>query len=332
MSGPTMPALSARTGEASVGPSPWRRSFDLRPARCALVVACALMSLGQGQVLAEVHKQSPAPDHQRQVPVNPGGADAARPAAGPPVAAPVAPEEDRPISAAEAARLAVRCHVPEDLTFTEASLPRLALRLKAGAAARAQSPVPVVVLGTGSSAGAGVSAPDQAYPARLQRELERVFPGRRFEVRTLARRGARVADMLARLEVDVVPRKPALLVWQIGVSDAVEGVPVNRFGSELQRGLARLEKADIDVMLMDMQFSPFTGLLINAREYRGYTRWIAKRAQVPLLRRYDMMEFWDEQGVFDLGVTHPATADGIHACIAHQAAGLIEAAVLAAGR
>ena len=253
---------------------------------------------------------------------------------GPVAAAALGPVPPGPITPEEASRLAVRCGVPEDLRFTDAALPRLALRLKASVsgAPRVQTPVSVVVLGSGSSAGAGVSAPEHAYPARLRRELERVFPGQRFEVRTLARRGARVSDMLARIDADVVALKPSLLVWQIGATDAVNGIPINRFGRELQRGLARLEKADIDVLLMDMQFSPFTGLLINAREYRGYIRWIAKRAQVPLLRRYEMMEYWADQGVFELEVTDQATADGVHACVALQAADLIRTAVDEAGR
>ena len=87
-----------------------------------------------------------------------------------------------------------RCAVPDELMYSEAGLPHLAERLFRGVT---NAPVNVVVLGAGSSAGVGVSSVELAYPARLAADLERLFAGRRFEVRTLARRGARVAKRVA---------------------------------------------------------------------------------------------------------------------------------------
>ena len=104
-------------------------------------------------------------------------------------------------------------------------------------------------------------------------------------------------------------------------------MPINQFGMQLRQGIEALREAGIDVVLMDMQYSPFTDMLINAREYRGYIRWIAKREQVPLLRHYEMMETWSEDGLIDLAAREPAVrtrmAEAVHRCVASHLAQLI---------
>ncbi len=226
------------------------------------------------------------------------------------------------------------CPVPDELQYSEAELPRLAAHLDPGR--MADSPVPIVVVGAGSSAGAGLASPDDAYPARLKDELRHRFPGLSFDVRVLARRGDRVADMLRRLRAEVIPRRPALVVWQIGAADAVSGVPINAFGRQVSQGIELLHGAGIDLVLLDMQYNPFTDMLINAREYRGYVRWIAKRDKVPLLRRYEMMESWAEQELIDLSSRDAGvrvrTAQTVHACVAGRLAQLIRRVVDATPR
>ncbi|MFT3803168.1 MAG: hypothetical protein QM766_18390 [Burkholderiaceae bacterium] len=231
-------------------------------------------------------------------------------------------------------RLDEACPIPDELRYSEAELPRFAARLEA--AKGAGTAIPVIVVGAGSSAGAGLASPGDAYPMRLRDELHRRFPALAFDVRVLARRGDKVSDMLRRLRGEIVPQRPALLIWQIGAADAVSGVPINAFGRQLSQGIELVHGAGIDLVLMDMQYSPFTDMLINAREYRGYIRWIAKREKVPLLRRYEMMEAWAEQELIDLSSrdadTRVKTAQKVHACVAGRLAQLIRDVVDAAPR
>lgn len=256
------------------------------------------------------------------------------------------PVEGAPTGGSAAATL---CAAPEEFTSIDTPLVHLAARIgeaRQGAQPSGASPAAskpgaapagaalVVVLGTGSSAGNGVSAPTQAFPQRLAVDLVRLLPEARLAVRTLATRGATVGQMVRRIEKEVLPMRPALVVWQIGATDAVDGISINLFGHQLERGLTLLNDAGIDVVLMDMQYSPYTELLINAGDYRHYVRWIARSRGIALMRRYEMMHYWSDENVFDLNSDDPAvrlrTADAVHGCVARQLAAMIRSGLQAA--
>jgi lysophospholipase L1-like esterase len=216
------------------------------------------------------------------------------------------------------------CRVPAGMMVTDASLPRVAKRLAEG------RPLEVVVLGSGSSAGAGVSDRSRAYPAVLQRELAKRFPGQTVNVESYARRGATAAEMTDWLEREIVARKPALVVWQTGTADAVKNVELSDFGDALAKGIAALHAQDIDVMLIDMQYGPQTDALLQLKPYQQYMQWAARTAGVPLFRRHDVMEHWSEQGAVDLAATNRRAqlnaADFVHDCLGRLLAAAIDQA------
>ncbi|HVL56540.1 MAG TPA: SGNH/GDSL hydrolase family protein [Burkholderiaceae bacterium] len=206
------------------------------------------------------------------------------------------------------------CDVPDALIQTEAPLPALAKRL------RTDSPASIVVLGSGSSAGSGVSTPEFAYPNRLAGWLQSLFPNARLKVDVVARRGMTARDMLEALKNDIVRRRPALVVWQTGATDAVRGVSPANFGDLLDEGIRLLHRNRIDVVLVDTQYSPYTEAFVNVGPYRDYLLWTARRHRVPLFRRHDIMASWYEQGQFDLTsrdkTVQLRNADRIHDCLA----------------
>lgn len=222
---------------------------------------------------------------------------------------------------AAALQLPPRCEAPAALAQVPQPFGHAAAELATGGLVR------IAVLGSGSSAGNGVSAPENAYPAALKRHLQKLYPDAAFDVATFAQRGARVADMLVRLEADVLPLQPALVIWQIGVSDVVETVPLARFRRDLDRGLKLLRAADADVLLVDMQFSRYTELLVSPGEYLDQLRWISRRQGVALLRRYALMEHWIGTAAFDFqGGTQAEqqrSADLAHDCVAGWLARMI---------
>lgn len=225
---------------------------------------------------------------------------------------------------AAADTLLEQCQVPAELASVDESLPRLAGRL-------AERPLVVAVVGSGSSAGSGVSARDRSYPAALQRELARRLPGVQVEVQTYARRGASAATQLEVIEREVIPRQPALVVWQTGTVDAVQRVDLNAFGETLQAGIAALHDKGIDVMLVDMQYGPQTDSLLQLRPYRNYMAWAARNLDAPIFRRYEIMQHWWENGTVDLAASGKAeqakAADFVHDCIGRLLAAAIEGAV-----
>lgn len=216
---------------------------------------------------------------------------------------------------------AALCQVPSELATLEDPLPRFARRL-------GERPLNVIVIGSGSTAGAGTSDRSRAYPQVLQRELGRLL-GAPVAVESIAKRGATAADMLEILRRDVVPRRPALVIWQTGTADAVRGVDINTFGEALEQGFDLLQERGIDVVLMDMQFGPQTDALIKLRPYRSYMMWASRGRDVPLFRRHDLMNYWSERGVVDLSATTRAdqskAADFVHECIGRVlAAGIVQ--------
>ncbi|NMG33740.1 hypothetical protein GRF61_04660 [Azoarcus sp. TTM-91] len=177
----------------------------------------------------------------------------------------------------------------------------------------------VLVWGTRSTAGAGTSGTDQAYPAHLRARLAERYPGVALEVEVLSQPGQTATQMVRGLQPEVIARKPDLVVWQTGSADAVRNTSLQEFGRAVSRALKTLRGRNIDVMLMDMQYGPYSDLLANFRPYRGYLWWASRQEDVALLPRYQIMELWEEQGRFDLGTEdrklQRVNADAIHACL-----------------
>jgi lysophospholipase L1-like esterase len=99
-----------------------------------------------------------------------------------------------------------------------------------------------VALGSSSTEGAGASGPGATYPARLEAALRAAWPGRLVEVSNAGRSGETSAEMLARLERDVLARRPQLVVWQAGGNEALRGGSVEGFRAVMAEGLARLRR------------------------------------------------------------------------------------------
>lgn len=206
------------------------------------------------------------------------------------------------------------CRVPDETALMDASLPRFAKRLKGSA------PATVVVIGSGSATGSGTTGANAAFPHRLELRLAKAYPKAAIRLVVLARMGQTAPAMRARFTREVLPLKPALVIWQTGSADVANGVPVTEFESSLEHGIAELQGNGSDVLLMDGQFSPRASLMINTDAYRDAVRWNARHYELPLFRRYDTMQYWWNNDVFDLDTQDKAsqvdTADRIHDCVA----------------
>jgi len=177
-----------------------------------------------------------------------------------------------------------RCQAPENLLRFKAPLPRLASAVSSG------KPVRIVALGSSSTQGVGASKPDFAYPRKLQSELRRRYPDRKITVENLGVGGQLASDMLVRIKKDVLPRRPALVIWQTGVNDAMRHVDINDFRETVLKGIDELKEKNIDVVLLDMQYFP------RSEKIRGFARYvvamqeIAAGRKVPILRRFAIMK------------------------------------------
>jgi hypothetical protein len=186
------------------------------------------------------------------------------------------------------------CAVPASFYDTEPTLPKTAAAIASG------QPVSIVAIGGASTLGHAAGSPDLAWPARLAVALTSRFPAARVTVdnRAVARQTAQ--EMAARLDREVIPLKPTLVIWETGTTDAVQGTELDEFRQTMQDGIDRLRASGAEIVLMDMQFSRQTHAVINFDRYESVLREVTDANEVPLFRRYDIMRHWAENGLFDL--------------------------------
>ncbi|HRD76771.1 MAG TPA: GDSL-type esterase/lipase family protein [Hyphomicrobiaceae bacterium] len=149
--------------------------------------------------------------------------------------------------------------------------------------------IKIVALGSSSTAGSGASNPNASYPARLDAELDRLFPGRDFHVANFGTGGQLASDMLERIDRDIIPLLPSLVIWQTGVNDAIQDVGLENFRNTLRTGIAHLKSAGIDVILVDMQYYPRSERVAVYKDYLRAMRDVAEDLKVALFRRHTIM-------------------------------------------
>jgi hypothetical protein len=186
------------------------------------------------------------------------------------------------------------CPVPERFY---ASQPTLTKTTKALAGGRN---VVITALGGSSTTGYAAGGLALSWPARLNSALAEKFPAARTKVVNLAVERQTAKRALQRLDRDVFPLKPALVVWETGTMEAVRGINVDEFRDTVQDGITEIRAAGAEVVLMNMQFSRETDTVINFSPYLVALRELADGHDVPLFRRHGIMRHWAEIGTLDL--------------------------------
>lgn len=210
------------------------------------------------------------------------------------------------------------CAVPGNLLADLDPLPHTAVRLRQGGT--------VLIVAIGGASTRGVGPPDQSYPTQLQAELSRRYPQVHFQVVNLGVARQSAHDMARRLAGEVLPAGPVLVIWETGTNDAVRAVDIGDFEESLKTGLEALSQAEVDAILVDMQYSRETASVINFEPYLEIMRNMADIYHVRMFRRYDMMKFWNENGVFDFSAPkgeRMLQARRVYACIARRLADFI---------
>jgi lysophospholipase L1-like esterase len=208
-----------------------------------------------------------------------------------------------PPSASAAAR-APNCNVAADKARFDRPLAHVARLIAAG------KPVKIVALGSSSTFGAGASTPASSYPSRLADELARRLPGDDITVINRGVNGDEAADMLARMEKDVIAEKPDLVLWQAGTNSVLRDQAVLPHASLLHEGLARLKATGADIVLIDPQFAPKVIAKPNIEGMVSLIAAAAKAEHVCLFQRFALMRQWHE--IEGLPFEAFISPDGLH--------------------
>jgi hypothetical protein len=210
------------------------------------------------------------------------------------------------------------CAAPEHVTHVEGKLPASA------AAIAKEHRLNILVLGTGSSTLPGADGANAAYPTRLQVALQERLKDIKVDLKIEVRSRRTTADMVKTLQT-VLDAKPDLVIWQTGTFDAMRGVDPDEFRATLKGGVKKLQAAGIDVILVNMQYSPRTEMMVAAGTYAENMRWVAQQRDAPLFDRLGLLKYWSEEGTFDFSAPEAASkvAQQVHNCIGKLLADLI---------
>lgn len=254
---------------------------------------------------------------------------------------------------ADTAKQARNCYVPDDLLSEPGRLPGLSAAL-----VRGKGDLLVIMLGSestnpsparpasvpsntaNSDAGGSISSRLRATLAaaarnplaeRLQERLIQdlgPLPGRTVHVESVGRRSSTVAEQASLIGKQILPRKPALVIWNLGRTDTRRGLPPANMARALDRGLEQLRRQHIDTIVMDPPYHPQFEAFYRTDDYRQYIRWTMNLHDQPYLQRYDMIDYWASTGRIDLDSGEPdrqaAAVTFTETCIAYQLSRMID--------
>jgi lysophospholipase L1-like esterase len=186
------------------------------------------------------------------------------------------------------------CRFPDDLALTDQHLPAVHAALA--------DHQPLTILAIGGAATAGVAAKGEAFtfPSRLAAHLRRLLPGQGV---TVINRGVPGRSSRLRVEAlapELARLKPTLVIWAPGASEAGQSDDLAPFEDSLNEGIALIRAQHADLILIDLQYAPSIARIIDLNRYNGVIAGVAEAEGVPLLRRSDLMRYWNDNGVIDL--------------------------------
>jgi acyl-CoA thioesterase I len=192
-------------------------------------------------------------------------------------------------------------------------------------------PVDILAIGSSSTEGIGASSPANAYPARLEEELEKLT-GADFDVKNAGVGGELAAKTLERLKKALKSGWARLVIWQVGTNDALVGVNEALFRATLSAGVAAVRAAGVPLVLVDPQFTLKTPDPARYERFVKIVDDIGAADHVPVLSRYAMMKRFAVKSAASIGLL---SRDGLHMndlgyrCLAHALAEGIEGAAAA---
>ena len=212
-----------------------------------------------------------------------------------------------------------QCDPPQSLIESETDLARAMNEFKD------KHRLDVTVIGSGSSALSGPDGARSAYPARLEDALKQRLAGAEIKVTAHVQAKETTATMVSGLGKILSDDKPALVIWQTGTADALNGVEPEDFRKNLDDGIEQIQAAGADVILMNMQYSPRTASMLDVSAYADVMRIVAEQRGALLFDRFAIMESWNDSGTFDLYTTtkNYDMARRVHDCIGWALASLI---------
>jgi lysophospholipase L1-like esterase len=199
----------------------------------------------------------------------------------------------------------VPCLPPKGDAASIGSLPHVAKKLAAGA------PAVIIAFGSSSTLGTGASAPEFTYPNRLAAQLRWYYPTANITIINAGVGGEDAPEMMKRLQSSVIDARPDLVIWQVGTNAVLRNLDPAETAKLVEDGVARIQAADSDVVLVDPQYSPrVTEHGESAGRIVTLLKKIAMLRHVGIFPRFQVMRDWHEKQA--LPIESFVISDGLH--------------------
>jgi hypothetical protein len=198
--------------------------------------------------------------------------------------------------------------------------------------------IKIAAIGSSTTAGEGGIVP---YPHRLETALRARCAGRNFDVLNRGVGGEEAPDELRRMRQDVIAERSSVVVWQVGTNAVWKKQDLKATAKAVRDGLALLADAFVDIVLMDLQFTPALltkDKIDGAHEMVQLIEDAASGATVPVnvFKRFELMQQWHETEKISFDrMVDPSDADRLHHSdwsVTRMAGALADVMVAAAAR
>ena len=199
----------------------------------------------------------------------------------------------------------VPCRSPKGGAKTMGSLPHVAAKLIAG------KPVVIVAFGSSSTQGFGSTSPEFTYPNRLAAQLRRQYPGADITVLNRGKGGEDAPEMMKRLQTEVIDVNPDMVIWQVGTNAVLRNLDPADTAKLVEDGIARIQAAGADVVLVDPQYSPrVTEHAEGASKMVSLLGKVAEVRHIGIFPRFEVMRDWHERQAIPIDTF--VIPDGLH--------------------
>jgi len=199
----------------------------------------------------------------------------------------------------------VPCLPPKGGAKSMGSLPHVANKLASG------QPVLIIAFGSSSTAGTGSTMPEYTYPNRLAAQLRRQYAGADISVLNRGQGGEDAPEMMKRLQTSVIDMKPDLVIWQVGTNAVLRNLDPSETAKLVEDGIARLQAAGADLVLVDPQYSPRVNERAeSAGQMVKLLHRVAELRHVGIFPRFEVMRDWHEKQSIPIDTF--VIPDGLH--------------------
>lgn len=190
----------------------------------------------------------------------------------------------------------------------------------------------ILALGSSSIEGVGASQSEFGFVPRLQNDLRTRLPEVAVNVFNRGIGGESAFETVNRMKAEIETYKPDLVIWQVGTNDVLRSRPWTAIQSDIARGQAILDAADVDVLLIDPQRLPedgtnFRGKNADLAEIARRLATEGSRMGYAVQHRFEAMASWTGLTRGGIGPDDLHMNDDGYACWARVTADSLATAV-----